>query len=102
MKYSKFRIEKFTTKNANNKNNYRLKNQEIKKELYNISDKWFQQKWNNIRYNSFITLFYFTISQTIQKLKDKGLYLLKELNNLILRLAENVNEVNYYDIITFL
>ena len=44
MKYSKFRIEKFTTKNANNKNNYRLKNQEIKKELYNISDKWFQQK----------------------------------------------------------
>ena len=64
----------------------------------NISDKWLTQKGNNCRYNAFITLFYFTISSSLEKIEDNNLKLLNELNKLILKLSEEINEKNYYDI----
>ena len=59
------------------------------------------QKANNCRYNAYITLFYFTISPYLVQLKDEKLSKLNQLNELILKLADNVNEKNYYNIIVF-
>ena len=50
----------------------------------------------------FITLFYFIISPFLSLIKDKNLNLLNELNDLIIKLSENINDQNYYDIIIFL
>ena len=67
-----------------------------------ISETWLIQKGNNCRYNSFIIIFYFTISSFITNIKDKKLIYLNELNELILKLSKEVNEKNYIDIIIFL
>ena len=67
-----------------------------------IADKWLIQKGNNCRQNAFITLFYFTISPFLSLIKIKNLNLLNELNDLIIKLSENINDKNYYDIIIFL
>ena len=60
------------------------------------------QKENNCRYNSFITFIYFTISPYLKSINDNQLVKLNELNDLILKLSENVTERNYYNIIIFL
>ena len=91
MKKTKFGLEKyqgnlFKTSNIISKeveNNFERKN-------LNISEKWLVQKGNNCRYNSFITIFYFTISSFITNIKDKNLIFLNELNDLVLKLAKNV------------
>ena len=70
--------------------------------IESIACKWLIQKGNNCRYNAFITLFYFTISPFLSLIKDKNLNLLNELNDLIIKLSENINDKNYYDIIIFL
>ena len=74
MKKTKFRLEKyqgnlFKTSNIISKeveNNFERKN-------LTISEKWLVQKENNCRYNSFITIFYFTISSFITNIKDTNL-----------------------------
>ena len=60
------------------------------------------QKENNCRYNAFITFIYFTISPYLKSINDNQLVKLNELNDLILKLSENVTERNYYNIIIFL
>ena len=67
-----------------------------------ISKKWLLQKANNCRCNAYITLFYFTISPYLVQLKDENFLNLNQLNELILKLVDNVNEENYYNIIVFL
>ena len=61
-----------------------------------------KQKGNNCRYNAFITIFYFTISSYLTNKKDSTLKNLNEFNNLVLKLANEVNEKNYIDLIIFL
>ena len=102
MKKTKFELEKyqgnlFKTSNIIIKaveNNFERKN-------LTISEKWLIQKRNNCRYNSFITMFYFTISSFITNIKDKNLIFLNELNDLVLKMAKDVNENNYVNIIIF-
>ena len=59
---------------------------------YDISQKWLVQKANNWRYNAYITLFYFTISPFLSSLKDPRLVNFNKLNDLILKLSENLME----------
>ena len=61
-----------------------------------------KQKGNNCRYNAFITIFCFTISSYLINKKDSTLKDLNEFNNLVLKLANEVNEKNYIDLIIFL
>ena len=67
-----------------------------------ISQEWLKQKFNNCRYNTFITLFYFNFSSYIKDNEEKNTIHLKELNELIIRLSEDVNDKNYLDIIIYL
>ena len=100
-KNTKFGKEKFLTNNTQFTNfNILINNNESKNET--IENSWLKQKGNNCRYNAFITLFYFTISPFIKEKKDNTLVLLNELNEMILKLSENITEKNYYDIIIFL
>ena len=101
-KYTKFGIEKYASELTLDTN---INKKDIIGDnilIETIGEKWLIQKGNNCRYNAFITLFYFTISPFLTAQKDKNLILLNELNNLILKLAENINDNNYYDIIIFL
>ena len=100
MKYSKFGIEKYANKNNNNI---------IQEKIYetittktDISETWLIQKGNNCRYNAFITLLYFTITPYINSINDINLKMLNDLNQLILELANNINNKNYNEIIIFL
>ena len=100
-KYTKFGKEKYSAK-LNYDKNIEKKNKQIGDNIIeNIACKWLIQKGNNCRYNAFITLFYFTISPFLSLIKDKNLNLLNELNDLIIKLSENINDKNYYDIIIF-
>ena len=105
MKKTKFGLEKYQV-NLNKASNIISKVDEEKNNFenkkVNISEKWLIQKGNNCRYNSFITIFYFTISSFITNIKDKNLIFINELNDLILKLSKEVNENNYIDIIVFL
>ena len=92
MKQSKFGLDKFI--NKNNKiicNNFIIECQDKNK---NKSEKWLIQKGNNCWYNAFITLMYFTITPYIKNLKDETFILLNNLNDLILKLWENINDKN--------
>ena len=60
-KNTKFRKQKYTY------NKYQKNEKEIKNESKNISEIWLVQKYNNCRYKSFITLFYFVYSSYIIK-----------------------------------
>ena len=103
IKNTKFGIEKYAPNiRNNNKKDEIIPLNEEKSKVLNISDKWLTQKGNNCRYNAFITLFYFTISSSLEKIEDNNLKLLNGLNKLILKLSEEINEKNYYDIIIFL
>jgi len=104
MKKTKFGLEKYQL-NLNKTSNIINKEEEektVERRKLNISEQWLIQKGNNCRYNSFITIFYFTISSFITNIKDKKLIFLNELNELILKLSKEVNEKNYIDIIIFL
>ena len=95
------------TKFGKNKYNYEYnKEKELRKsitvEKKNISQEWLKQKFNNCRYNAFITLFYFNFSSYIKDNEEKNTMHLKELNELIIRLSEDVNDKNYLDIIIYL
>ena len=114
------RINELLNKNENLNVLYNSKNTKFGKEKYihnfekiqipleneaiieNISTKWLTQKDNNCRYNAFITLMYFTITPFLKSKKDQNLVLLNELNDLIIKLSENITEKNYKDIIIFL
>ena len=102
MKKTKFGLEKYQL-NLNKTFNIINKEEEktVEQKKLNISEQWLIQKGNNCRYNSFITIFYFTISSFITNIKDKKLIFLNELNELILKLSKEVNEKNYIDIIIF-
>ena len=103
MKKTKFGLEKYQL-NLNKTSNIINKEEEektVERRKLNISEQWLIQKGNNCRYNSFITIFYFTISSFITNIKDKKLIFLNELNELILKLSKEVNEKNYIDIIIF-
>ena len=101
MKYTKFGREKFSNKgNISNGNTQNL-SENIKRN-FDISEKWLIQKGNNCRYNAFITLLYFTITPYIKNIDNKNLVMLNRLNELIIELASNVNDKNYYSIIIFL
>ena len=45
---------------------------------------------------------HFAITPLLSSLRDKNLILLNKLNELILNLANNINDKNYCDIIIFL
>ena len=101
-KNTKFGKEKFSRGKDNNiiiEINERRENNNL---IENISNKWLIQKGNNCRYNSFITLLYFTITPFLYTLKDNNLVLLNKLNDLIINLSENANDRNFCDIIIFL
>ena len=103
-KHTKFGINKYNTVITNQpkkEGNNTTTLGETEKQL-DISKKWLVQKANNCRYNAFITFFYFTISPFLYNLKDNKLVKLNQLNELILKLAKDVNELNYYNIIIFL
>ena len=103
-KHTKFGINKFSTAISEQSNIGRdNKSNNINLELkLDISQKWLVQKANNCRYNAYITFFYFTISPFLYNLKDNKLEKLNQLNELILKLADDVSEQNYYNIIIFL
>ena len=61
-----------------------------------------KQKDNNCRYNAFITIFYFIISSFLTNKNDKNFKDLNQFNKLILKLANEVTEKNYIDLIIFL
>ena len=65
------------TKFGKNKYNYEYnKEKELRKsitvEKKNISQEWLKQKFNNCRYNAFITLFYFNFSSYIKDNEEKN------------------------------
>ena len=101
-KHTKFGIDKFISIKEEEENVTKAEYSIRQNQNYKISNNWLIQNGNNCRYNAFITLFYFTLSPTIQNLNDKDLTKLKELNEMILKLADDVNEKNYKDIIIFL
>ena len=76
MKKTKFGLEKYQL-NLNKTSNILNKEEEeektVERRKLNISEQWLIQKGNNCRYNSFITIFYFTISSFITNIKDKKL-----------------------------
>ena len=53
-------------------------------------------------YNAFIKIFYFTISSFLTNQKDNNLKDLNEFNKLMLKLANDVTEKNYIELIIFL
>ena len=97
-KQTKFGKEKFTSNfslNIYNKEHNIINNN-------TIANKWLIQKYNNCRYNAFITLFYFTISPFLNDLnidKKDDIY---KLNDLIITLSKEVNDKNYNEIVIFL
>jgi hypothetical protein len=100
-KHTKFSLEKCNN-DIYKKTDIKEKSKSKIDRKLNISEKCLIQKANNYRYNAYITLFYFTISPYLVQLKDENLSKLNQLNELILKLADNVNEENYYNIIVFL
>ena len=100
-KHTKFSLEKCNN-DIYKKTDIKEKSKSKIDRKLNISEKCLIQKANNCRYNAYITLFYFTISPYLIQLKDENLSKLNQLNELILKLADNVNEENYYNIIVFL
>ena len=93
------------TKFGKLKFNFTKKEEKINKQINkkSIKDGWLLQRFNNCRYNAFITLFYFTYSSFIKELKeDNTNKLLIELNELVLKLVDDTNDKNYYEIIIFL
>ena len=103
-KFSKFGINKFNTitnEESIKENKNLIKLVEINEKM-NITKNWLVQKFNNCRYNAYITLFYFVISPFLKQIKDSSLVKLNELNELILKLADDVNEKNYFNIIIYL
>ena len=103
-KFSKFGLNKFNTtikKDTLEENKNIINTDKINVKL-DISKKWLVQKSNNCRYNAYITLFYFIITPFLEKVKDKTLIKLNQLNGLVLKLAEDVNDINYYNIIIYL
>ena len=102
MKTTKFGIEKYTNnekKEENNNNEIEFKEETVKEKNNN---NWLVQNGNNCRYNAFITLFYFTISSYLTEIKDKNYLILNELNEKIIKLSEDINDINYNDIVIFL
>ena len=97
-KHTKFCLEKCNNDIYKKTDIKEKSKSKIDKKL-NISEKRLIQKANNCRYNAYITLFYFNISPYLVQLKDEKL---SKLNQLILKLADNVNEENYYNIIVYL
>ena len=97
-----------TTKFGQNKYNYdynkenKLTIPDILAKKSDISQAWLKQKFNNCRYNAFITLFYFNFSSFIKDYEEQITTQLKELNNLVIKLSEDVNDKNYYDIVIYL
>ena len=96
-----------TTKFGKSKYNYEYnkENKSTKIESFNkrnITQEWLKQKFNNCRYNAFITLFYFNFSSYITDNEEKNSIQLKEMNNLIIKLTEEVNDKNYMDIVIYL
>ena len=74
-----------------------------KKEKKSIVNGWLIQRFNNCRYNAFITLFHFVYSSFIKELKDDNINkFLIELNEMIIKLSNDISDKNYYDIIFFL
>ena len=102
MKATKFGTEKYVISDSNVKLNNKDSDGVIEIEKYNINNKWLIQNGNNCRYNAFITLFYFTITPYLKSIKDKNFLLLEELNEKIIKLSEDVNDINYINIIIFL
>ena len=81
-KHTKFGKEKYT-------NTPQIKTEITEQKLKDnnsIATKWLINKFNNCRYNSFITLFYFTISPFIEDSNEENIKDLKILNELIIKL----------------
>ena len=101
-KTSKFGLEKYNKSDNNDILDNNLTNEihDLIKE--NISNTWLKQRGNNCRYNAFITLFYFTITPYLNENKNRNYFLLNELNEKIIKLSEEVNDINYINIVIFL
>ena len=105
-KHTKFEGKKYNKfeKCDNNSNikDIQISNQKQDNKISLISDAWLFKKYNNCRYNAFITLFYFVFASYIKDLNDNSLKYLNQLNDLILKLSNDVNDKNYNEIIIFL
>ena len=70
---------------------------------YTIQDKWIKAKGLHCRFSTFFTTFYFIFREYIDSLGEEDEYKdLKELNILILKLVDDYNDNNYFNIIKFL
>ena len=67
---SKFGKYKYAAKKLNDNNNNTNIQTQNNKAILSINNKWLKQKGYNCRYNSFTTIFYFTISSFITNLND--------------------------------
>ena len=102
-KKTKFGKSKFIKdSNQLNKLTEEDKTQPLKIIKKNISEIWLKQYNNNCIYNSFITIFYFLFSSFLKNIKEENNNILFGLNDLILKLSEDVNNKNYIEIIVFL
>ena len=102
MKTTKFGLDKYNNSDdikISNKNNT---NEIIENQKKNINEKWLIQKGNNCRYNAFITIFYFVITPYLRNIKNRNYLLLDELNERIIKLSEEVNDINFINIVIFL
>ena len=73
MKKTKFGLEKYQGNlfKASNIISKTVENNFERKNLTNL-EKWLVQKGNNCRYNSIITILYFTIPSFVTNVKDKN------------------------------
>ena len=102
-KQTKFGKSKYINiNNPYNIDNTKEKNCNIQNNKITIADKWLKQQNNNCRYNSFITVLYFIFSSFLKDKKDTNLTLLNELNDLIIKLTNDMTIKNYIDIIVYL
>ena len=101
-KNTKFGLEKYNKIDNNDKLNNAFTNEihELIKE--NISNKLLMQRGYICRYNTYITLFYFTITPYLKENKNNNYILLNGLNEKIIKLSEDVNDINYINIVIFL
>ena len=96
--YSKY--TKFKEKKYNYLNNRELQNSTPKKKI-TINENWLVNKGFNCRYISFVTIYYFNFLSYINNLQGDKFKNLKKLNDLVLKLSQDVNINNLNSIIEF-
>ena len=100
-KYTKFTIDKYDNSVLKNDVNIFPSNNINIIIKNDITNKWLVNKGENCRYCSFITIYYFVFLSYISNQNGEEFKKLKELNQLVLNLNENVKDENLNKIILF-